>query len=83
MTIQQKDFYATKAKVGAFSFSPKDCDLPPATDVALTSAMVKGSGPQGPQGSPRQARRQARPGDRALGQGDRGPQGVGVRRSCG
>jgi hypothetical protein len=41
LSVHPADFYASKAKVGAFSFSPKDCELPSATDVALTAAMVK------------------------------------------
>jgi hypothetical protein len=55
--LPSQDFYASKAKVGAFTFSPKESEstgglegggLPSSTTVTLTAAMVKGGGAQGP-----------------------------------
>jgi hypothetical protein len=39
-SIHGEDFYPTHAKVGAFTFAPHDAELPPATPLALTAAMV-------------------------------------------
>src|SRR6185312_1677190 len=66
--IASQDFYASKAKVGAFTFSPKESEstgglegggLPPSDTVTLTTAMVKGGGAQGPKPAPKPA---AKPG---------------------
>ena len=45
LSVHEQDFYAKQAKVGSFTFSPTDAELPSTAKLPLTSAMVlSGSG---------------------------------------
>jgi hypothetical protein len=44
LSIHEEDFYPAQAKVGAFSFAPHDAELPSATPLTLTAAMVLAKG---------------------------------------
>jgi hypothetical protein len=39
--LESADFYPSHARVGSFSFAPKECELPTPTTLALTAAMTR------------------------------------------